>query len=74
MNIFADLKDDFQIDVTSDEGILKWFKLNEISQLEMPFTAKYMLEHYLSTGIQNDKTYVGVADGTKVVFTEMPAF
>lgn len=71
---FADLNDDCQEKLTSDEGTLKWFGLEEISQLEMPFSAKCMLEHYLSTGSQNDKTYVGVADGAKVVFTELPAF
>lgn len=33
-----------------------------------------MMEHYLSTGRHNDKMYVGVADGSRVVFTELPEF
>lgn len=33
-----------------------------------------MTSIYLSTGIHNDKMYVGVADGTKVVFTELAEF
>lgn len=71
---FAGLKDKFQGELTSDEGTLKWFGLDELSELEMPFSAKYMIGHFLSTGRYNDKLYVGVADGTKVVFTELPEF
>lgn len=71
---FANLKSDFNMKLESDEGILKWFELEELSDLEMPFSAKYMVEHYLSTGMHNDKMYVGVADGEKVVFTELPEF
>lgn len=71
---FAGLKDDFQGELTSDEGTLKWFGLDALSELEMPFSAKYMIEHFLSTGRYNDKLYVGVADGEKVVFTELPEF
>lgn len=71
---FADLNDDFQGELTSDEGVLKWFGLDALSELEMPFSAKYMIEHFLSTGRYNDKLYAGVADGEKVVFTELPEF
>ena len=67
---FAELKEDIQDELVSDEGILKWFELEEISELKMPFSAQFMMEHYLKTGRYNDKIYGGIADGEKVVFTE----
>ena len=69
---FANLKDEYLDGLISDEGDLKWFELNEVSALKMPYSAKYMMEHYLSIGRENDKVYVGVADGAGVVFTELP--
>lgn len=71
---FADLKEDIEIDLKSNEGTLKWFKLDELLDLEMPFSAKYMIMHYIENGRFNDNLYVGVADGTKVVLTELPDF
>ncbi len=71
---FANLKDEYLEGLVSDEGDLKWFELSEISELQMPYSAKYMIEHYLATGRQNDKVYVGVADGTGGVFTELPEY
>ena len=71
---FADLKSDVQMELISNEGELKWFELYELSELKMPFSAKYMMEHYLSVGMHDDKVYGGVADGTGVVFTELVEF
>lgn len=42
--------------------------------LEMPFTSKYVIEHYLNVGCKTDMIYGGIADGEKVIFTEMPEF
>ncbi len=42
--------------------------------LEMAYTAKYVIEHYLKIGRGTDQIYVGVADGDTVVFTELPEF
>lgn len=67
---FADLSEAFQDELTSNEGTLKWFDLEEISELKMPFSAKFMMEHYVKIGRYNDKVYGGIADGEKVVFTE----
>jgi 8-oxo-dGTP diphosphatase len=71
---FANLRSNLKIDATSNEGISKWFSLNELNELEMPFTSQYVIEHYLKVGIHNHNVYGGVADGSRVVFTEMPAF
>ena len=40
----------------------------------MPFSAKYVIEHYIQAGKDTDTVYGGIADGEKVVFTEMPEF
>ena len=69
---FAELKND--IPLSSSEGILQWFDFDEIPTLDMPFSAKRMLMHYISTGIHTDRLYVGVADGKKVVFTGLTDF
>ena len=71
---FARLKDEFQGELASDEGILKWCKFDEVLKLEMPFTAKFVVEHYLTVGRFDDKIYAGVADGEKVKFRELPEF
>lgn len=71
---FADLKSDIDIELKSNEGILQWFELQQLYDLDMPFSAKYMIMHYIETGRFNDNLYVGVADGEKVVFTDMPEF
>lgn len=71
---FANLKEEYLKGLVSDEGNLKWFDLSEVSDLKMSHSAKYMMEHYLVTGRQNDKVYVGVADGGGVVFTELAEY
>ena len=71
---FADLKNGVSEEMVSNEGISKWFPLSELISLEMPFTSKYVIEHYLNTGHKTDMIYVGVADGAKVIFTGMPEF
>ena len=69
---FAELSQ--ELSLTSNEGAAQWFSLEELSELPMPFSAKFMLEHYVQVGRHNHNIYVGAADGAKVVFTELPAF
>lgn len=71
---FADLKPDVNVDLVCNEGTPKWVDYNELSNLDMPFSAKYVLEHYLSTGKNDDKVYGGIAVQDGVVFTEMNNF
>lgn len=68
---FAELENGTEMALESDEGELKWFPMEEISGLEMPFTAGFVLEHYLTVGRRTATLYGGVADGEKVVFVEM---
>ena len=71
---FAKLEKEDESELVSDEGVLRWFELDELERLEMPFSAKYMIEHYVTIGRYDDMLYVGVADGEKVIFTKLPEF
>lgn len=71
---FADLKEGVDENFSSDEGVSRWFPLSELTSLEMPFTSKYVIKHYLDVGCKTDMIYGGIGDGEKVVFTEMPEF
>ena len=69
---FADLKDSVSGNLQSTEGNTKWFSVDEISPLEMPFTAKYVIEHYCAVGRFTDKMYTGVTSDSGVQFIELP--
>ena len=71
---FAELKESVDDDLSSNEGICGWFPIDEISSLEMPYTAKYVMEHYCKTGYRTNTLYVGVANPDKVIFCELPEF
>lgn len=66
---FAELERD--VELTSNEGILQWFDLEQLRKLEMPFSAREMILHYLDRGRFDEKLYCGVSDGTKLIFTEL---
>lgn len=68
---FAELKDNVNDDLKSNEGISKWFPIDEIVGLEMPFTAKYVVKHYYEVGRTTDKAYVGVTTNEGVDFMEL---
>ncbi|MDU1411887.1 MAG: hypothetical protein E6929_03650 [Clostridium sp.] len=40
----------------------------------MTFTSRYVIEHYLDIGYNNDMIYGGIADSKSVVFIELPEF
>ncbi len=67
---FATLKSAGEL--TSNEGVCKWFAIDEICSLEMPYSAKYVMEHYCKKGRFTSEMYVGVSDGEKVEFIQMP--
>lgn len=68
---FAELKNGKDMDLCSNEGVLKWFPVEETKTLDMPFSAKFMMEHYLETGRYDEKMYVGVSDGIRTNFQEL---
>lgn len=72
---FADLKDEGK-SISSNEGLLKWFGIDGLSENmpEMPFTAHYVVDHYLKIGKTTDTLYAGIATQSGVSFTEMTEF
>lgn len=65
---------DKDISITSNEGILKWFSFDELKDLEMPFTARYVINHYISVGMNTDKLYGGIVTENGVIFNELENF
>jgi len=71
---FANLQENISADLNSNEGQLKWFSMKEIDALEMPHTAKYVMQHYSEMGQFSEKLYVGVANECGVEFIDLPEF
>lgn len=71
---FADLKECVSDALRSNEGEVKWFPVAEISELKMPYTAKFVMEHYGAIGRYSDKLYVGVTNENGVEFIELPEY
>ena len=71
---FADLKENAVLKIDCNEGKLEWVDYDRVLKKEMPFTAKGMLEHFMSTGRFDDKLYGGITTPDGVVFTEMVEF
>ena len=69
---FAEVDDYEKFDLKSNEGQLQWFDVSEVHSLEMPYTAKYVVQHYLNIGRYNSNLYCGAADGNQIVFVELP--
>lgn len=65
---FAELKESVDENLVSNEGVCKWFSIDEIASLEMPFTAKYVVEHFCKEGRFTDNVYVGVTNSDGVNF------
>ena len=70
---FATLKTD-EIELNSNEGRLKWFSIEDILTLDMPFTSKMVTNHWVEEGRYTDKFYGGVATFGDMVFVEMNEF
>ena len=71
---FAKLPNGTKMQLKSNEGVLKWFPIEQITELKMPFSARFMIEHYLKIGRYNNVMYGGIANGKTVVFVELLEF
>ena len=60
--------------IISNEGNLEWFNYDEISKLDMPHTAKYVVEHFINEGRKNSLLYGGISTAEGVEFTELKDF
>lgn len=58
--------------LSSTEGVLRWFTYEEAKNLDMPGSAKHMMLHYLREGRFTDHLYGGItrAKGTEFVVLE----
>lgn len=70
---FADWKAG-EKEVSSSEGKLEWYDLQELAELEMPHSAKYMMKHYIEVGRYTTALYVGIATRQGVSFCELEEF
>ena len=70
---FADLLPHVET-VTSNEGRLQWFTPEETAALEMPLSAKHMLDHYLAVGQHDDLLRCGVSRAGGTDFAPMEEF
>ena len=70
---FADLKNP-NTQIISNEGDLEWVDFGKAMLLDMPFSSKYVVEHYIRTGRNTSMLYCGAADENGVTFTELHNF
>ena len=70
---FAELPEGVDVQ-NSTEGRLEWHALTALSGLEMPVTARHVIDHYVATGRHTDALYGGVTTEKGSVFTEMTDF
>lgn len=68
---FARLKENAVLPESCDEGRLEWVPAGEVLERNMPLSAKYVLEHYLSAGQNTDLLYGGITTEEGTVFTAM---
>jgi 8-oxo-dGTP diphosphatase len=68
---FADLSDSNKIFLPSNEGITQWYPLSDTGDLSMPFTARHMLDHYITIGQFDNALYGGIANDAGVTFTKL---
>lgn len=71
---FAEVKADVEISMECDEGELRWVPMSEAEDLEMPYTAGYVVKHYLKEGRNTNALYGGFAQRDKVEFVELEAW
>lgn len=70
---FADIADR-DIKLQSNEGILKWFKYDELPGVDMPYTARYVINHFVEKGQYTNELYAGIASDDSVIFMRLNEF
>ena len=70
---FADLKAHAG-EISSNEGELKWFALEETAPLNMPHSARHMFDHYLAVGQYDDVLRCGTSLADRTDFVPMEEY
>lgn len=68
---FAELPNGTDMELFSDEGTLQWFPIAQVGQLPMPFSARFVVDHYLRTGRYDHAVYGGIANHETMTFIEL---
>lgn len=71
---FATLKEDIELIMDCSEGTLEWVNISKVNERQMPYTAQYVIEHFIDEGIHNNKLYSGIATPKGVTFVELQEF
>lgn len=58
----------------STEGRLEWIPNDRLLELEMPASAKFMMQHYLAVGKDTTALYGGVTTAEGIEFVELKEF
>ena len=69
---FARLKGDRSL--SSTEGTLRWCTWEELQSLDMPLSARHMMDHYLKVGRFTDCRYAGVTEPAGTRFVTLESF
>ena len=70
---FADLKD-AKRPLASNEGKLEWMDSEELEAMEMPYTAKCVVQHFVKVGRTTNCLYVGISTRERIDFVELQEF
>lgn len=68
---FANIKEHVDDNLASNEGICRWFSLEDIASLEMPLSARYVMDHFCATGRHTDRTYVCLVNAERAEILEL---
>ena len=71
---FADLKPGTEVILQSPEGIPEWVPYPELPGREMPWTARFVIAHYLEKAAYDSVLYAGIAEPEGVEFRPLAEF
>lgn len=60
--------------LSSTEGNLQWFTWQELETIDMPLSARHMMDHYLKAGRFDEKRYAGITEPGGSRFVELQSF
>ncbi len=70
---FAEWKGD-ALSLSSNEGNLAWRNMNDLNGLDMPVTARHVVDHYVQQGRFTDKLYGCITRADGPIFGELAEF
>jgi 8-oxo-dGTP diphosphatase len=70
---FADLIDADRT-LVSNEGKLEWMDTQKLDDIQMPYTAKCVVQHFVKVGKNTDCLYAGISTKEQIDFVELQEF